>query len=49
MAYSPRGQKESDMTERLTHIVQGEEYGQYFIIINGVQPLKTVNHYIVHL
>ena len=49
-AYSPWGHKESDMTERLTHIVQHEEYSQCFIIIiNGVKSLKIVNHYIVHL
>ena len=32
------------------HIVQHREYSQYFIItINGVQPLKIVNHYLVHM
>ena len=32
------------------HTVQHREYSQYFIItINGVQPLKIVNHCVVHL
>ena len=32
------------------HIVQHREYSQYFIItINAVQPLKIVNHCVVHL
>ena len=32
------------------YIVQYREYSQYFIItINGIKPLKIVNHYFVHL
>ena len=32
------------------YIIQHREYSQYFIItINRVQPLKIVNHYVVHL
>ena len=32
------------------YIVQLREYNRYFIVtINGVTPLKTVNHYIIHL
>ena len=32
------------------YIVQHREYSQCFIItINGVQPLKIVNHYVGHL
>ena len=31
-------------------IVQHREYRQYFITtINGVYPLKIMNHYVVHL
>ena len=35
--YSPKGDKESDTTEHLS------------MHINGIEPLKVVNHYIVHL
>ena len=32
------------------YIVQHGEFSKYFIItINGIQPLKIVNHYVVHL
>lgn len=32
------------------HIAQHRKYGQYFMItLNGVQPLKIVNHHIVQL
>ena len=36
-SYSPKGHKESDTTEQLS------------MHINGIEPLKVVNHYIVHL
>ena len=35
--YSPKGHKESDMTEQLS------------MHMSGIEPLKVVNHYIVHL
>ena len=32
------------------HIVQHRDYSQYFVItIKGIQPLKIMNHYVVHL
>ena len=31
------------------YIFQQGGYGQYFITINGVQTLRIVNHYVVHL
>ena len=31
-------------------IVQHGEYSQYFVVtVNGIEPLKIVNHYAVHL
>ena len=35
--YSPKGHKESDTTEQLS------------MHINGLEPFKAVNHYIVHM
>ena len=31
------------------HIVQHKEYSQFFKIMNGVQSLKIMNHYVAHL
>ena len=45
-----RGIKYSVWNKLQGYIVQCGEYNQYFIInINGVQPLKIMNHYTVYL
>ena len=46
VGYSPWGHKELDTTEQLYFHM---EYSLYSITTNRVQPLKIMNHYIVHL
>ena len=45
-----RGQNDHVLNKLQVYIVQYREYSQYFIItIDGIQSLKIVNHYIIHL
>ena len=45
-----RGQNDHVLNKLQVYTVQYREYSQYFIItIDGIQSLKIVNHYIIHL